>query len=674
MEIWEKHSAQYETAKHYTCTYCLCCFTSAQCKKIREPCLPFYYTSCVLLWIIIIAVAFGEIALYTGNLGPGPVVHYIGKEISSYEETAYTLFHPNLGQHVVNHNIGMCFSPYDHICSASEQNYAQIFARHNYQQLSKILDSIHVTQSVFGRLCLKFHSKSMENRYQELLRHEKMRILLESLENLQKLEDVTDYIMNRLHPNGIREPFHISLLPDHTHRLDIGTSGQGSDMTQLKLNLDLAFEYMHGWNMNFSSHVFDSYYRIHRSLYTVTQYEYKDMQVSNLDSNLGNIIHLPLKQWLESQNISQITLPVTGLQRFQFELRNSPIQDWKNYLFVCIMRSILHQTRLLLSETNSICKSQYMHYFPLDTCRNFRTLVKDEHLVEEYVFLLRENVEEYVIRRNIFEFNSVILERITEELQKLTIYVNRCTTKMENETITEFENKFLNHTGQLPSYYSYLDMVLEMISHPEFQQRRNQDFDIYYRNLLESVMEWNAWFDPNIKSVFIPTGMLLIPNNQMKQNSVPYYLSLRTPGFHEMSHFVSWVAHGYQRSFWSEKYRNFVNMIADRYQSYSDALLEENLADNSGLCLSYKSWNTTSRSDNERRSFFIFFVRIFCQHEENSDAIGSESNHVTDHGSARQRANLTLKILWKEVAKLWNCTEGDDSEQNIKYPNSQICY
>jgi hypothetical protein len=175
-----------------------------------------------------------------------------------------------------------------------------------------------------------------------------------------------------------------------------------------------------------------------------------------------------------------------------------------------------------------------------------------------------------------------------------------------------------------------------------FQERRHKEFDIYSRELIYNYIQWNAWYFTPPKMLVIPPGFLDFPMKRLKLESCQYYAILGHPISHEFGHIIDDIV----KTFDSQKYQQFSNEIKQRYKFPNQMIHEENLADNIGLLLSYYSFTKTPRTDDEKKCFFLSFIRLRCP---------STLNKPPDitHASNFERVIFPLQIWADEFKRLF---------------------
>jgi hypothetical protein len=552
----------------------------------------------------------------------------------------YVQFNPTLADQYGNKARDVCTHPYEFACEIDEPHYPEIFYEHNIKMVEDILSSKRLQSNIFFQKCSQFHQKSPEDKLRELFKNAQMQKITSAIREINDTHSLIDTI-GRLHLYGIRSPFHLNLLTSGTYQL----SRMGF---VLYSELHRAME-MYQPNFSYSEieYIIDRALQLDQAIGTnMYDYVWTDLHT------FGDSFHFPLEIWFPSPVPRYAWISKKTMIHFHQLLTEIPLIDWKNYLNVVSISWILRQTRTEHAVTEHVCRNQFQEYFPLAVCRSLRSKVGHQETLDDLKNMMINGFRKKVIQENIFEFSPRLLMIISGEINRLDVYMNRCTLKSFNETLTQFENKILSRSD----YDSYLDLIFSMIGDPIFQERRNDDYDIYYRHLVDTYIQWNAWFDSTVHSIVIPPGILLLPSGKMKHGSYQYYLSLKSPVFHEKFHFLSSILRVYLHE-WSFKYKNFHNQLRIRYGYPPDDVHEENMADNFGLWAAFHIWNeTTHPTISQQRGFLLSYVRLHCR---SSDVAYIE----TDHASPYKRAVLSLKIVEDVFNTVFNCTSSSLSSR-----------
>ena len=640
-------------------------------KKTRE-CMKIICHECGFKWVLfffvpvlfffIIAIALAETPQYTAYFHPIST-SLVESSVSYFEQTFLSL-HPHVGVHFVNVDQTMCLEPYNYVCKHDEPGYMEIVDYYNRKILNKMLDSEEVVSYEFMKACFQFHSQDFEGKQQMLYENPRFRHIVEEISKIQGVSDVYNVSLRTLHANGVREPFHLSILPDQTFQLDIGAPfferddknevNDYDDETRIVFSLRTILKNTFKFDQRESNEIVETYLNVRKRIAS----DFQQFNYVRVKDDLEREKHqLDISKWLTEQGVKSVYINLATLNILQHQSSIISIIQWKQYLLVCAIRSIFHQMRLLVPSHHGICKLQFLKYFPLRSCRIFRSNIKFPDDIAEFQKTVVTTLQKTMIEDNYFKFDMNTARLIKNELDKSEFEIDRCSMDPDNATITVFEDVFLNWKLQNGNKTTdYIDLIFEMISTPTFQERRNEDYSSYYGSLMEEAVTWSAFYDPNLDMIVAHPGALSYISRMFEKSSIQYYIELSDLFFHEVSHSFHKKSIKYATS--SVKYMQYLSQVDEEINKYygvstgrlRDSLFKETVGDQLGNLMAYANWNATKRTDDERRAFFVARVRIGCLKDE------SGSNVMTDHGTRKIRSKLMFRLVQNEINRLWNCT------------------
>lgn len=131
--------------------------------------------------------------------------------------------------------------------------------------------------------------------------------------------------------------------------------------------------------------------------------------------------------------------------------------------------------------------------------------VQHPELLEHTIQEMNQDAKEIVIDQNFFEFDNTSLRFLREEMDQLEVSANHCALKLNNASMTQVEELFLDK-----SHPSYENLIFELMRNQAFQERRFAAEETYSRHLLEEFIEWNAWYEPGMNFIVSSRKHLLL--------------------------------------------------------------------------------------------------------------------------------------------------------------------
>ncbi len=580
--------------------------------------------------ILFIVLLFAAKPFYEFHTGGDVAVINLSYETPYANADASIQLHPILAHRYGNHSRDVCIHPFEFACEIDEPHYPRLFYEHNRKMLDHILRSSRLSKNTFLDSCLKFHMLSIEERHKRISNAPFFRTMLDRIQRVNE-SSALFALVSYLHRVGIREPFHVRILPSGEYQIAQPRPADSRDDLQMIEHFIPHILKMDPLSMT------QNYLEVHRSIHW-TNPSFEVVPWAELEGQLS----WNISDWFV-QVPNQIIVDVRTLRHFQEQVLKFPVAKWKDYLSFVTIRWVLHQNRLMMPTDHRICYQQFIEYYPLTVCRAIRAEVHHREDLEDLRNQFSAGFRKQMFEKNVFRFPDYILQYIQREYDALHIYINQCALQSHNATLSSLENYFLaNHSG------SYFDLTSQINAHAEFRERRHVDYDIYYRKLVDSFIQWNAWFDETIRGIVIPPGILMFPSHKMKHGSAQYYLSLKAPMYHELFHFVYYHLQKFPSHQWGATFRYFASQISLRYGSPSPDVHEENMADNAGLFFAWKTWYNERRRAEEAKTFILSYVRLFCRSEE--DLV------QTDHGNPRDRGTFPLWMISRDFNRLFNCT------------------
>lgn len=592
-----------------------------------------------ILFVIAMVFMFNYIPPYLNHTGE-EFVPFLSASIYQTPRLALQL-NANVAHYLGNHSRDVCTHPYHFACEIDEPHYPELFYQHNTNLLNGIMTSPKYSDNLFLRLCRSFHSESNHTKLSRIVTHPVYQTLSNAIHGIKLPQQIVAVISRVLHPHGIRDPFHLNILPEGGFQLGRSRLVDAPSDATIRMFLK---EHLHYSPQKVDEVVLAARQVHERIFFENPQYEWVDL------IEFEKYLHFSIASWFpDSVSVpSHMFISKKTMFHFQQALYEVEVNKWIHFLEYYTIKSLLHQSRSLLNTDVRICQQQFMEYFPLEVCRALRSKVSNHDAIEELQHDMQQVFRKIILEDNLFEFGPIILDGMKADFNRLKIYVNKCSLTSFNETITKIETKYLNATGEV-SFESYLDLVFTMIQEPDFQERRSSVYDVYYRNLLWYYSHWNAWFEGSLHLITVPPGILIFPSRKMKHGTYLYYLSMKTVVFHELFHFIYYNVEKYDRIQWSYKYQRFYAEIKMRYHNPPERVHEENMADNFGIWMAYHTWTTNvTRSIQEKKGFLLSYTRIHCRKQ--ADQI------QTDHGNPLHRGTLPLLMVHRVFDEVFNCS------------------
>lgn len=578
----------------------------------------------------------------------------------------YAKWNPLIAHMTLNASHDICANQYDAVCERGTPSYSDLVGAHSKKALERILNGKRVGNTHFFRACQQFHTPSatLVNKLEFLEKHPRFKELFASILSIQSVDDLVRVTATKLHSSGVREPFHLNLLIDGDYEFSVSYRTQNEAEWQRALFQSVATSLaMLGVNVDEATR---AHYTLRRFIAPESRPEFAPVSFS--DPRVRAQFSWDPTLWFPA-NVTTVRLDMKRMMRYQDALHRFPLKEWKAYLFGVLLYSFTRQARIVAFSSAQTCQEHFGSLFPLSTCRLVRAEIKYPDEFEQWASVAKHTMKEYLVDRNLFEFSPQVVSSISERLDSLQVYVNRCSLKSHNETITKFEHTFLDLDTSSPGIglvpvdsggrKGYLDYIFEMAAHPEFQMRRHEQYDPYYRGESDMFFMWNAWYDSRLNSVFIPPGILHFVEGMFHEAPHLYFDALGQPIQHEMTHWLVDPPTFGLLNVLSHTWAEWKKAVLSQYPPSGDSVLnEENLADVLGLYLSWNAWNTPHRTQDQRKAWFIHYLRLQCS---------QQPDYVSDHGSARQRATIPIGVVWGDFASAFNCS-GSLSRTAIELP------
>lgn len=524
---------------------------------------------------------------------------------------------------------------YSVACSGNQMTYTQLVVNHNYDDLRSVIDSPIVQNNHFMQKCRAFHSLPHRDRLDRIFNHPDTVRMFASINAITHPEEIPSLIGKVLHRHGVRYPFHLNEMVKGSYRLKSKYYGSYNDQSD---TLRTTLEYIFASPSEYQRIVESN--RLIANFMSFSNEEWKAIKLDTNPLSLG--LHFNVKEWVGDLKISEIEIDLKTLLRFQTALTTFNIDIWKDYLKFVTVYSLLHQTRSLVPFTEDVCNYQFKSYFPLEICRLFRSRLKHTEEFDHFFTNALHYATGQVVNANIFSLPSNVLQKLKTDLDNLKLFVNTCSLSTFNVSITTLEKDIL----YVHDYASYVDLIFHIISTPEFQMKRNENFDTYYRNATVYLVDWSPWFDPDVNSIFIPAGTLNVPSDMLRFNSIQYHMALTPVIFHEIFHRIDATVSGFPVR--GNKWDYFKDWVENTYPRNSGTL-GENAADVYGVRTSFESWDHPGRTDDERRMFIMSYLRLWC--------VATQLQKDDPHGFPYYRATVPLEAMWPIYSRLFNCTE-----------------
>lgn len=563
---------------------------------------------------------------------------------SSLKSTQYIQLHPHLSHKLVNRAHDPCVNPLGYVCTGKEPALRTIFMENTMEVFKSIIKTDNFGQYPFVRKCVDFHISEIHSKISQIVNSPTTRFLLKSINDIDSVHSVATTIGQVLHTNGIREPFHLNMMQDGS--LFLGQPIHLHETSNENIEIALGMLTRETPTREEFTRKIKIYHVVHRSVWSPTPMVRKMNRIEW--TQFRYIPHL----WLDEKSngdtsIEKMWIDSTTAFRFEHALEQYSIDEWKIYLEIATLKSILHQTRTLLANTKEICVHHILELFPLEFCRKLRNEVKNVDEITRIIHHSISTLNELVTIQNYWELPPAFLPHLRRTFDELKVYINRCAIDSTDIPLTKIETLYLKTSSDR----SYIETLFDLMKNPDWQRRRNVYFDDFYRHLFGSITNWNAQYQYQIKAVLFHPGILLFPSHKLKINSHQYHLLLRYITSHETTHFL-WdiLSSQLPRSQWTAKLDMFEKKISNLYDDGVRNLEHlENVADSFGLYATFHGWKTeTNPSPKEIEQFFVTMMQLQC---------GVDQLVVTDHASATRRA--TYPILWglsNEYSKSFNCT------------------
>ena len=376
-------------------------------------------------------------------------------------------------------------------------------------------------------------------------------------------------------------------------------------------------------------------------------------------------------------------------QNFDNRYRSISQLQWKHYFIINLIYSFLIRTINISGKIETKiekCIRFTKEYYPISTCRIFKHYLRDtEHYGSEEIMIqslntvLKGMIEEYIEKIN---YDTLCLkERISKDdiikkLRNIKIYAGKCSIMDKINRIAYTSDNWLEMVEK--SEYSigkdfiqnntFIDVINEFNQQEIFKLERHTDFELYYKDMTNTMTELNAWFDNYFNIIVIPPGFLVYPFYSEKFNSYQLWSVLTVIAGHEIFHAVkhyldhSMVLKPNEKECMYQMKTEFIKLyechkmdVAIDFK-YGKRTLDENLADFFGLEISFKNWlrNLKDKTHIEEKTkrFFLNYLQIWCK----------DSDYYYDnkdmHATSKNRAIIPLlgTFVKDHFERTFNCT------------------
>ena len=250
-----------------------------------------------------------------------------------------------------------------------------------------------------------------------------------------------------------------------------------------------------------------------------------------------------------------------------------------------------------------------------------------------------------------------------------------------------WESELFAERIQIDRYLKNLNMVRQFRSQRNFElwrsTRKSMNRDTIQR-FGSPLSTTNAFYSPSSNTITIFAGIVTDPFYDERFNDIGMYAGLGMVISHELSHSLDnngrlFDLNGNLKTWWKDsdiqRFKEKTQCVINQYKApkscdsedYGEKTLGENMADITGIKISYRSWlkNEPNATKTEKQQFFKVFSQIWassfdekhtCQQVESQDP----------HSVPKMRVDVTLRQL-SEFKKSFDCKNED------KMVNEKMC-
>lgn len=402
--------------------------------------------------------------------------------------------------------------------------------------------------------------------------------------------------------------------------------------------------------------------------------------------NYINKSSITFYQYSKTININKVSF----FELFDIGYKNIPDSKWKNYLLYNTIISFIKRSFDLIGDYENSdlkCLRITKEYYPISTCRIFKHFMENEpeygnneETISKITKIVEDLIDEFI--KNIDNSFFCVkmknnIERLKVKMKNIKIHVGKCAIMDRINKISYVKEDWINMVEKseysVNTTHKYMEIINEFNKKQIFRLERNDDFDIYYKDLTFFLTELNAWYDNYFNHIVIPPGFFVYPF--YSKNFKPWELWSVLSGNNSIKIVI--CSHEIFHSFFfhltnnldltseesrciNERKNYFINLYninkkhSDIDVKYGERTLNENMADFFGLQISYNNWfhkaqvNLTNIEE-RKKNFFIRYVQTWCK--DSSYTYDTED----EHASLDNRGFIPLLSLNDEIYKVFNC-------------------
>lgn len=371
-------------------------------------------------------------------------------------------------------------------------------------------------------------------------------------------------------------------------------------------------------------------------------------------------------------------------REFDENFNKYKIIEWKHYFIINVLYSMIKRVFNIgthLENKREKCLRFTKEYYPIGACRNFKHhLQHTEHYGNEADVIKKLNnvihgmIQEYAEKVRMGQFclhGSESKEEVIQKLNNLKVVIGTCSVIDKINKIAYTGDAWLNEmekseysiTSEFIEKSSFIEIINEFHQLEVFKLQRHEDYDIYYKNSVNTLTDLNAWFDNYFNAVVIPPGLLVYPFHSKYFRNHQIWSVLTVVVGHELFHAFKFYLDSGVKITQTERMclKNMQNEFIKLYdchkkdlndKNYGKRTLDENMADFYGLQTSYENWFRNEDKMNigeKEKKFFLNYLQIWCK-----DDFYDYKPDV--HASLSNRANIPLLSVREHVIRSLNCS------------------
>jgi hypothetical protein len=566
--------------------------------------------------------------------------------------TALALWlHPSASHLYVNREYNVCWEPLQYACNPTGIG---LTGKHSIMSLvmeynDRVIAQIHSESrynSRFIEYCTRFHAQSMNNKIQELWSSDFYKEIYSRIHDATLDTPAELYqLIGWMHSVGVREPFRIS-------RDKSGRKYFTQSILMHKIGVNIDYDTLTDTQVS-------NYMQIHNAIWS---------SGNDLKLHATTEIQYRTNFAMDAYNITgDIYTDLRELAHFNEQIPRWKPEQWRDYLWISALKSILHHLRMVTFEDERVCYTQTEQYFPTKLCRRFKELTEIVHVPDDIERVYKAGFKDIVIRDNIYGFHPEVLAYIEHQLENLEFIVDKCVIPDENSTVTDIENKYWNSD----EWGSYIGIISKLMQEPDFEQRRGWRLSGLTTGFVSNMLGWNAMYTTigNKRIIFVPPGLLTWIHRYLKRDSCHYHALFDTTVFHEMGHWLVSIidnipdhlkGHESDNTGWNLLRSRVWRLYNTEYDSVT--VYKEGLGDHIGFKVAINNWKKRHyRTDENIQCFILSYLRFACPGET------ATLMHDENHAPVTKRAILPVCEAKEDLHSIWKCntTESEPYRRSL---------